>query len=215
MMKHKRITKQTYDRIASHYARQYGDDVELELPYLKRFMHRIPLGKRVLDAGCGPGTFTKYIVQAGYVAHGIDISEAMLDEATTRVPRARFEQMDMNKLDYPDGYFAGIIAFYSLIHISSDELPQVLSEFARILKPGGYVFVVVQRGNIEAVRPYGIYGKTLVHFYQIETLEVAFLQAGMHLIGHDSFPWQSPDHLSDTVLCVTAQKKASAKRTPR
>ncbi|MBD1544477.1 hypothetical protein G9E11_19985 [Arthrobacter sp. IA7] len=41
----------------------------------------------------------------------------------------------------PDGHLAGILAWYSLIHFEPAELPLILGEFARCVKPGGSVLL--------------------------------------------------------------------------
>ena len=44
----------------------------------------------VVDLGCGSGLWAEKLVQAGYQVLGIDISEAMIDIARSRVPEAEF-----------------------------------------------------------------------------------------------------------------------------
>ncbi len=40
-------------------------------------------------------------------------------------------------LPFEDGSFGGILAWYSLIHTPPADVPAVLAEFARVLRPGG------------------------------------------------------------------------------
>lgn len=43
----------------------------------------------------------------------------------------------MTELDLPAASTAGLIAWWSLIHIPDDTMPAVLSQFHRVLRPGG------------------------------------------------------------------------------
>jgi SAM-dependent methyltransferase len=44
----------------------------------------------VVDVGCGSGILAEAMTEAGHQVVGVDVSEAMLDVARTRVPRAEF-----------------------------------------------------------------------------------------------------------------------------
>jgi SAM-dependent methyltransferase len=53
----------------------------------------------------------------------------------------------MNRLDVPDGAFAGIVAFYSIIHIASDQVVETMREFKRVLRPGGILLLSFHIGD--------------------------------------------------------------------
>lgn len=53
----------------------------------------------------------------------------------------------MMALDLPDGTLRGIVAWYSIIHVPQELLPQVFGEFHRMLVPGGYVQLAFQVGD--------------------------------------------------------------------
>lgn len=53
----------------------------------------------------------------------------------------------MTALDFPDGALSGIVAWYSIIHIPQQRLPEVLAEFHRVLAPGGRVLLAFQVGD--------------------------------------------------------------------
>jgi len=128
--------KQLYSVIAQDYTDRYFGDLS-DAPIVDELISRLPPGARVLDAGCGPGTFTRYLSNKGFLAEGIDLSPAMLAAALEGVPQCSFREMDMRSLAYHDGAFAGVLAAYSLIHIPTTDLPRVLGELHRVLQPGG------------------------------------------------------------------------------
>jgi SAM-dependent methyltransferase len=53
----------------------------------------------------------------------------------------------MRTLDLPDGALAGIVAFYSLIHIGEPEMGATLRELRRVLAPGGLLLVAFHIGE--------------------------------------------------------------------
>ncbi len=97
---------------------------------------------RILDLACGPGIHTRPIARAvpGGIVLGLDISWPMLSYATAR---AREESLDnivwlrASALEIPiaDASIDGVCCCGAL-HLFSD-LPRVLSEILRVLKPGG------------------------------------------------------------------------------
>jgi ubiquinone/menaquinone biosynthesis C-methylase UbiE len=61
----------------------------------------------------------------------------MLRLARSHVPEARFLNMDMRQLQFDDGCFDGICAFYSLFHVPREDHLPVLIRFNRLLRQGG------------------------------------------------------------------------------
>ena len=53
----------------------------------------------------------------------------------------------MTSLDVDDASLDGVCAWYSIIHVPDEELPQVFSEFARVLRTGGHVLLAFQVGD--------------------------------------------------------------------
>ncbi|MGY0501402.1 class I SAM-dependent methyltransferase [Nocardia sp. FBN12] len=95
----------------------------------------------VLDLGCGPGHFTKFLTDAGIPATGIDIVPEFITHARTTYPGIGFELGSLRTLDAPTASVPAILAWFSLIHLDPTELPSVLAEFHRVLTPGGRLVV--------------------------------------------------------------------------
>lgn len=96
----------------------------------------------LLDAGCGPGHWAAHLARrrSGAVT-GIDVSERFVASARERFPEVSFARGDLTRAPYPDGEFGGILAWFSLIHTPPGELDAMLSELARVLRPGGSLLV--------------------------------------------------------------------------
>ncbi len=84
-------------------------------------------GGLVADVGCGPGYVTRYLHDLGVDAFGIDISPAMVAIARHEYPDLRFEVGTMTDLDLSGGSVAGVLAFWSVIHVPDELVPGVFA----------------------------------------------------------------------------------------
>jgi SAM-dependent methyltransferase len=147
-----RTTRTAYDTIADAYAENARDGLAtraMDRALLSVFAELVTAAGtgRVADVGCGPGHVTAYLHGLGVAAFGVDVSPRMLAQARLAYPDLRFDEGSMTALDVPDGSLAGVVAFYSVIHVPPDRHPDVFAEFHRTLAPGGHVLVVFQIGD--------------------------------------------------------------------
>jgi SAM-dependent methyltransferase len=80
-------------------------------------------GARVLDVGCGVGKVVGRLTEAGFEAHGVDVSEPNLERARER-----------RRLPYPDAHFAAVGALNVLEHVEEPE--SFIAELSRVAEPG-------------------------------------------------------------------------------
>lgn len=91
----------------------------------------------VLDVGCGPGHLTAHVRSLEVDASGIDLVPEFLDHARTSYPGGRYMLGSMHRLPVRDRSVAGMLAWYSLVHVPPDELDGVLAELRRAMVPTG------------------------------------------------------------------------------
>jgi ubiquinone/menaquinone biosynthesis C-methylase UbiE len=186
-----KFVEDTYAKIAGAYAREFFDD-RSDLPSLEKLIKLLPQHGKVLDIGCGPGQFTGYLHDHGFDVEGIDLSDEMLAIARAQFPQLTFAKMDMRRLEYPDTSFDGVLAAYSIIHIPSPELPGVLAEIRRVLKPRGTALFIVQQGEPDQVldEPLAKGEKIFVNFFSIDRLTSLLSGAGLRVVesgtGHQA-----------------------------
>lgn len=145
-------TRTSYDTVATDYADLVRDAVAGQ-PYLRAALElfaeqvRALGGGAVADVGCGPGHFTAYLHELGLDASGVDLSPAMIELARREHPEVRFEVGSMTDPDLLDGPLAGVLAWWSLIHVPDEEVSAVLGHFHRALRTGGVLQVGFHLGD--------------------------------------------------------------------
>jgi ubiquinone/menaquinone biosynthesis C-methylase UbiE len=140
-------TIKSYDEAAEEYSRfHFSESFENRLD---NFINLLPGKGLVLDVGCGCGRDTKYLSDRGIYTIGIDLSLGMIIQARKYVPNTRFLQMDMRKLEFEEFSFDGILAMASILHIPKVQMPDLLTEFRRVLKGNGLLYIVVMIGSGE------------------------------------------------------------------
>jgi SAM-dependent methyltransferase len=94
-------------------------------------------GRRVLDAGCGPGALTEWLVEHGAAVTAVDVSPEMVRLARERVgARARMQVADLaGPLPLETGSMDVVVASLAMHYIADWDLP--LGEFHRVLAADG------------------------------------------------------------------------------
>lgn len=143
------ITARTLAHYGAH-ARQFREgtrdhDVSQNIEALLRHA-RGPAPLRVLDFGCGPGRDLVTFRALGHEPIGLDGSPEFVAMAREESGCEVWLQ-DFLALDLPGGYFDGVFANASLFHVPGSELPRVLRELRRALKPEGVLFSSNPRGD--------------------------------------------------------------------
>jgi SAM-dependent methyltransferase len=95
-------------------------------------------GRRILDLGCGKGRFARALCERGASVVGLDLSAAMLDQATG-IDRVR---ASARRLPFGPATFDGAVAIEVFEHLAPQSLDQICGEVRRVLRPGGALVIV-------------------------------------------------------------------------
>ena len=123
-------------------------------------------GFKVLEVGFGTGrTLPELIKRAGEKGgvHGLDISPKMTERASRKIKRHGLSERvhlvigDAENLPFSDSSFNLVFSSYLLDLVDAKVIPNVLSEFKRVLRPDGRLVIVsLSRGSKwwDNMRPY-------------------------------------------------------------
>jgi SAM-dependent methyltransferase len=98
-------------------------------------------GWRVLDIGCGAGSFLRLVADDGAEPHGIDASEALIAFARGRLPDADLRVGEMEELPWDDESFDLVTGFNSFFF--ADDMVAALREARRVTRPRAAVVIQV------------------------------------------------------------------------
>jgi ubiquinone/menaquinone biosynthesis C-methylase UbiE len=139
----------SYDAVADDYTSRVAGELQhkpFDRRLLDQFAEQVRGLGRVADIGCGPGHVARYLHDRGVEVVGIDLSPGMIECARKLHPAIEFQQADMEALPTPDEAWAGIAAFYSLIHVPRDRVVATLGGFRRVLQPRGLLLLAFHVG---------------------------------------------------------------------
>ena len=165
-------TRTSYDTVAVSYADLLRDALAGE-PFQRGVLALFAEVVRaqgpgpVADVGCGPGRLTGHLHGLGLDAFGVDLSPRMIEVARRDHPGLRFEVGSMTALDLADDVLTGLLAWFSLIHVPDDEVPGVLAEFRRVLRPGAPLLIGFHAGEGSRLKTEGYGGHPMkVHVHR-------------------------------------------------
>ena len=104
-------------------------------------------GRRVLDAGCGGGRYSKVCGDAGASVIGADHSAAVAKakQLCSHVPNVEFVQADLKRLPFDPASFDFVFSIGVMHHDA--ETRSVFDAVAKMVKPGGRFSVWLYRRN--------------------------------------------------------------------
>jgi SAM-dependent methyltransferase len=132
-----------YDSKAADYAASFTSDAPDKI--LQAFMDLMPNGARVLDLGCGPGTASAHMRDAGLDPDPMDASEGMIAFARERydlpVRLGTFDDISGTSI------YDGVWANFSLLHAPRAELFRYFKALSSATKPDGIIHIGMKTGD--------------------------------------------------------------------
>jgi ubiquinone/menaquinone biosynthesis C-methylase UbiE len=138
--------------ITSHARRRFRSEYDYALfEYYRsakviRFLELagVRIGGRVLDAGCGGGGMPLSLAEEAERVIGIDLAPRFNDAghrlaAEHGLRNLHFARADGQALPFPDAAFDMVLSHAVIEHVA--DAPRYLRELARVLKPGGFMYL--------------------------------------------------------------------------
>ncbi len=150
-------------RIRNDYLKwRYGHDNEPALPGGRWIMYLLPPWLRLewdhyarhlpkpmpgrnllLDVGCGNGQFLAAALKAGWACHGVDFDPKVVE--TAKCLDIEVALGSLAEKQFPDDFFDAITLSHVIEHIHHPA--ELLKECARVLKPGGTLWVATPNAD--------------------------------------------------------------------
>jgi SAM-dependent methyltransferase len=147
----RRVDEQQEDALAGDYDAQWGEIEPTHQVFVERFLSRLPPAGRVLDAACGTGKYFPMVLGHGRSLLGVDHAGAALAIAAAKFRQVPTERHDLQELPYR-GEFDGVLCVDAMEFVPPEEWPAVLERFRRALRPGGWLYLTVERAPADRVR---------------------------------------------------------------
>jgi len=147
---------------------------EQENFFINRFntiLKEMPVG-RVLDVGCGTGSFLKVAKERGWNIHGVEVSSWAVQVLSKKLD-IEVRKGGVEKANFPEDYFDLINMSHVLEHLPNPLI--TLEEIKRIMKPSGYLLIEVPNENNFKIRNF------LLNLFLRSTKEEKFAPRSYHL----------------------------------
>jgi SAM-dependent methyltransferase len=148
---HCAISACSFHNLADRYREKFMD-LTLYNDSYREFCDLLPQGRaRVLDAACGPGTVSRYLIaqRPDLDLLGIDLAPRMVELAREAVPSARFSVFDCRRLPDLQQRFDGLICAFGLPYLSPEEATAFIRAAHPVLDPGGVLYLSAMLGRRE------------------------------------------------------------------
>jgi cyclopropane fatty-acyl-phospholipid synthase-like methyltransferase len=145
----KQIVERGYDAIAEPFD-LWADSFETPAPvWIAKLMERLQPGAHVLDLGCGAGRQGAQTVARRHRYTGVDLSEAQLQLARTRIPDGTFVHADAMSVELDAESFDAVLSLFMFGHIPRAEQTPLLERIFEWLRPNGWFLATFGTGDSE------------------------------------------------------------------
>lgn len=117
-----------------------GPSFRHKLRILRSLTRAVGVRGRVVDVACGTGDLLEYLATISSDLTGVDLSATAIEVARVRCPSARLLPLDIEKGPLPETFDA-VFCTNALEEMKEDG--PALANMSAMLRPGGYLFLVV------------------------------------------------------------------------
>lgn len=173
-------------------------------------------GLDALDVGCGRGELVSFMNRNGAIASGLECNPAQIEAARAARPEIALHEGVGEAMPFADGSFDLVVFMFSLHHVPVEAQPKALEEAARVLRPGGTLYVaepLCEGSGFEVHRP--VDDETAVRGEALKALHAvpADILAPVSQYRYEtSYHYLSFDAFKDDMIRISPDRRASFER---
>ena len=211
-MDHCAISASTFHKRADLYRDKYMDLTMYDDSY-RAFCALLRPGRaRVLDAACGPGNVSRYLMakRPDLDLLGIDLAPRMVDLAREAVPSAHFALHDCRHLADLQLRYDGIICAFGLPYLSGEEATAFIRAAGQVLDPGGVLYLSTMLGESEdsGFQACSTGDQVCINYHSEAQVLSSLRECGFTLLQQSRLPSPSAASKRTTDLIVIAEKRS-------
>lgn len=204
------ISASAFDKVADQYREKFMDLTLYDEPY-RGFCDLLPSGRaRVLDAACGPGNVSRFLMsqRPDLDLLGIDLAPRMVELAREAVPSAQFAVHDCRDLAELKRRFDGIICSFGLPYLSWPEAVAFIKACSAALEPQGALYLSTMLGRREDSGPQrcSTGDQVYVNYHSENHIISALRASGISVIKQRHLPSPSGAVKKTTDLIIIAKR---------
>jgi ubiquinone/menaquinone biosynthesis C-methylase UbiE len=142
--------KELFNKISDDYTKHYSDPLSIsyrnEFFFEKMFSNIDFKNKKILDAMCGGGQVTKFLMKNECYVYALDISENQISEYKKKYPQNESQASSILKTNYEDNFFDYVVINGGLHHVHP-YLNDAMKEIIRITKQNGQIILCEPSAN--------------------------------------------------------------------
>lgn len=203
-------TFNTWNKIAGLYEEKFMD-LDLYNNTYDLFGAAIKKEKPfILDAGCGPGNISRYLLTKNPEFHifGIDIAPNMAALAQKNNPAATFAVMDLRSIDQLQTTYDGIICGFGLPYLSEADAQKFIIDCHKLLHENGALYLSFVAGDpTKSGFKTGTSGdRVFFYFHSEEQIRKQLAEAGFEELKSFEVKYRRSDTETEMHSVITARK---------
>lgn len=142
---------QIYNTVAQEYQDKFANDIVYNHSYDLFLKHMKPTHKNVLDAACGFGKITNYLLNHNpkLSVLGVDAAENMVTLAEQNNPNTSFKVMDCREINNLQQDFDVIIFGFCFPYLTKEDVLKLIKDATTMLHPNGLLYISTMIGDYE------------------------------------------------------------------
>ena len=165
----------------------------------------------ILDAGCGPGNISRYILSKhpDFQIFGIDVAPNMVALAQKNNPAASYAVMDLRSIDQLQTKYEGIICGFGLPYLSEADVQKFIFDCHNLLHKNGILYLSFVAGdpNRSGFKTGTPGDRVYFYYHSAEKIRKQLAETGFEELKSFEIPYNKSDTEMETHSVIITRKR--------